>query len=358
MLNEIGTKMQNPTTENSQYDDEIDLFELWDGLVQEKWLIFIILTITLLGAGFYLLIAKPVYKSEIYFLPPLEKDVQSLNMQNMQNMQNNTRYSTDAVYQQFLQNLQSRSLRKQFFVQNNLYELLADEKDNLDVNLVFQKYFHEKMVLAKPKSKENDVFAQMSFELFDAEFSAQLLNDFSSFVEIKTRNQLFNDARFEIENDRKSLIEQIQGKRALAKQRREDRLAYLSEALAVAKSIGLVEPMINQSSNNLNMEYMRGYKAIQSEIDVLKNRQSDDPFIEGIRNLQEQIAYFDSIKLNEKDIRVVRIDQEAFIPEKPVKPKKALILAVAGVLGLMLGVFIALIRRAVKNRVKAKLAIT
>lgn len=38
------------------------------------------------------------------------------------------------------------------------------------------------------------------------------------------------------------------------------------------------------------------------------------------------------------------------VTSEPIKPKKSLILAVAGVLGLMLGVFIALIRRAVKNR--------
>ncbi|BCN92715.1 hypothetical protein THMIRHAM_05000 [Thiomicrorhabdus immobilis] len=38
------------------------------------------------------------------------------------------------------------------------------------------------------------------------------------------------------------------------------------------------------------------------------------------------------------------------VTDKPVSPKPKLILAVAGVLGLMLGVFIALIRRAVKNR--------
>lgn len=41
------------------------------------------------------------------------------------------------------------------------------------------------------------------------------------------------------------------------------------------------------------------------------------------------------------------------VTSEPIKPKKSLILAVAGVLGLMLGVFIALIRRAVKNRRQA-----
>ena len=41
---------------------------------------------------------------------------------------------------------------------------------------------------------------------------------------------------------------------------------------------------------------------------------------------------------------------EVKVTDKSVKPKKSLILAVAGVLGLMLGIFIALIRRAIKNR--------
>jgi len=50
----------------------------------------------------------------------------------------------------------------------------------------------------------------------------------------------------------------------------------------------------------------------------------------------------------------VTIDQAAIYGDK-IKPKKSLILAVAGVLGLMLGVFIALIRRAVKNRRQADL---
>ncbi|MEA3404304.1 MAG: GNVR domain-containing protein [Pseudomonadota bacterium] len=47
---------------------------------------------------------------------------------------------------------------------------------------------------------------------------------------------------------------------------------------------------------------------------------------------------------------VVTVDQPALPAVKPAKPKKALVLAVAGILGLMLGVFIAPIRRAVKNR--------
>jgi chain length determinant protein (polysaccharide antigen chain regulator) len=70
--------------------------------------------------------------------------------------------------------------------------------------------------------------------------------------------------------------------------------------------------------------------------------------------LQEKIAYLKDIKINPESVRVVRVDQIAEVPVSPVKPKKALIVAVAAVLGLMLGVFIALIRQAVKKRKAAQ----
>jgi chain length determinant protein (polysaccharide antigen chain regulator) len=201
-----------------------------------------------------------------------------------------------------------------------------------------------------PKKKGSSDVSYITFETNDAEKSQYWLNLFVNYLSEKTRNELFDEVNYQLDNDRKSLQEQVQGKRALAMQRREDRLAELNESFIIAESIGLTEPMINDSANKLNMEYMRGSKAIKAEMSVLRARESDDPFIAGIRDIQEQIAYFDSIKLNKTDIEVVKIDQPAFIADQPIKPKKTLIVAVASVLGLMLGVFIALIRQAVQKR--------
>lgn len=98
------------------------------------------------------------------------------------------------------------------------------------------------------------------------------------------------------------------------------------------------------------MEYMRGSKAIDAELSVLKNRQKDDPFIAGLRDIQEQVEYLKSIKIDPELVKVVRVDQSAQVPTSPIKPNKKLIVAVALVLGGMLGVFIALIRSAIKKR--------
>ncbi|MDT4871287.1 G-rich domain on putative tyrosine kinase [compost metagenome] len=50
------------------------------------------------------------------------------------------------------------------------------------------------------------------------------------------------------------------------------------------------------------------------------------------------------------DLKLVSIDQVAVDPLKPIKPKKALILALGVVLGGMLGLFIALLRNMLRRK--------
>nr|WP_306275815.1 GNVR domain-containing protein [Pseudomonas oleovorans] len=60
--------------------------------------------------------------------------------------------------------------------------------------------------------------------------------------------------------------------------------------------------------------------------------------------MREEAARLKSIQPNLEQLNLVRIDQPAIKPLKPIKPKKMLIVAIGLVLGGMLGVFVALIR--------------
>jgi len=98
------------------------------------------------------------------------------------------------------------------------------------------------------------------------------------------------------------------------------------------------------------MDYMRGAKVIESEIKILKSRKNDDAFIPELRNLEEEYSYLTSINLDKASLKVVTIDQHAYIPEKPIKPRKLWVLAISVVLGSMLGIMLAFIRSAIKSR--------
>lgn len=338
--------MQNqPLQQPAPYqDDEIDLFELWNNLWEQKILIIAVTAVITILGGLVAFVKTPLYQSTAFFLPPQKQDVQLLNPK-VHGVSNNA----ENVYKRFLTNMQSRSLRFEFFEQQNLLTVYSTDPAASSYK-VFDKEFNQALKVSLPKKGQDGDFVSVSFELSDSVRSAELLNEFTDLAQSITKQQILDEINFEVETKIKELGEQIEAKRQLAAQRRSDRVAELEEALVVAKSIGLDNPRIDQAANKLNMEYMRGTKAIEAELSVLKNRQTDDPFISGLRDLQEQVEYLKSIKIDPELVKVVRVDQSAQVPTSPIKPNKKLIVAVALVLGGMLGVFIALIRSAVRKR--------
>ncbi|WP_324734664.1 GNVR domain-containing protein [Pseudomonas paeninsulae] len=59
---------------------------------------------------------------------------------------------------------------------------------------------------------------------------------------------------------------------------------------------------------------------------------------------RRRAAQLKGIKFDTSGLQLVRLDQQALEPLAAVKPKKALIIGLGGVAGLMLGVFAALLR--------------
>ena len=115
------------------------------------------------------------------------------------------------------------------------------------------------------------------------------------------------------------------------------------DALANRKSDDFIEPRIADIQSELAMlENNR-------EVEILKERESEDLYLTNLAELREEAARLKGIKLDTERLRLVRLDQPALQSTDPVKPKKAMILALGLVLGGMLGVFIALIRSLVNR---------
>ncbi len=86
--------------------------------------------------------------------------------------------------------------------------------------------------------------------------------------------------------------------------------------------------------------YYRGYRALNAEINILKNRKSDDPFISGLRDLQEKLALLHSIKIEAEGMYAVTVDQAVYPPKNRIKPNRRLIVSLGTVVGLFLGIFL------------------
>ncbi|RYZ69561.1 MAG: chain-length determining protein [Proteobacteria bacterium] len=219
--------------------------------------------------------------------------------------------------------------------------------------------------------------------------------DYESKKEARIARLLEADAikRAELQDELKALRVQL-------KMRRDARLALLDESLSIARGLGLKKPAtpssmaVDESSatNVIRTEvnsqqvplYFMGSDVLGAERKVLQKRSSDDftepriaqirkelimlssnrevealnerknelVFLDGIEPLRAERARLEAIKTDLSQMQLVSVDQLATAPTKPVKPNKFAIVIGALLAGLILGVFIALVRATFKTRLR------
>lgn len=196
------------------------------------------------------------------------------------------------------------------------------------------------------------------------------------------------------------LQDELEAIRLGLKTRRENRIKQLDEAIAIAASLGIKKPttpssmsegtrasgsVIKTEVNNQNIPlYFMGTEALEAEkqsllsrenddfasgriveiaqelkllehnrqIEVLESRENEDLFLAELAEQHKEISRLKGLKVNMDNLKMVSVDQFAAQPASPIKPKKTMIVAVGVVLGGMLGLFVALLRSAIRKRMQ------
>lgn len=197
---------------------------------------------------------------------------------------------------------------------------------------------------------------------------------------------------------RAQLQDELKALRQQLKTHRDNRITQLDEAVRIAKALGIVKPttpsalgegkrvaqgsVIRTEVNNQQIPlYFMGSEALEAErntllqrrsddftepriaqiakelqllaqnrqIEVLNQRENEDLFLKDLASWREEAARLRNLKFDVAGLKLVTIDQSALEPLSPIKPKKALILALGLVLGGMLGLFIALLRNMLRR---------
>lgn len=210
-------------------------------------------------------------------------------------------------------------------------------------------------------------------------------------VEIAKLLEADNLKRAELQDELKALRQQL-------KTHRDNRIVQLDEAIRIAKSLGIGKPttpsalgegeraaqgsVIRTEVNNQQIPlYFMGSEALEAErntllqrrsddftepriaqiakelkllesnrqVEVLNKRENEDLFLKDLATWREESARLRNLQFDVAGLKLVTIDQAALEPSKPIKPKKALILALGLVLGGMLGLFIALLRNMLRR---------
>ena len=189
-------------------------------------------------------------------------------------------------------------------------------------------------------------------------------------------------------------VDQIDALKGKALAQRHDRIAQLEEALAIAKALNIEKPskfssfsgvsqttssgvaITTELDNGKEPLYLRGVTFLEAELgalrarkddsftqpairqkeaellvlkrqrqlQVLKARETDEAHVDAtLAPLRKKHAKLSELEIDFSKINFIHVDHYSSVPEKPIKPKKRLIMAAAIVLGGMLGLFVALV---------------
>ena len=345
---QIPQEGHQPTMHYIQ-DDEIDLLDLFRTLAK-RWKTIVAITVLCTAVAIAVaLLTPPVFKATTHLLPPLKTGIQTFSQISGGSV------STGSIYTDFVRNANSLSVKRAFFEQENLStffrgEDVSDPLTESEMYVLFESFLD---ILAIGTDKKNSDLLSISMEWDSALGAAELANKYVDFVAQITLDQAI--VNFESARKTKliSINIDIAAKRKTAEQKRLRRVVQLKEALAIAKSLNIVNPLDSTSNGqpvakgvlfevSSGPQYYRGSRALNAEIHILSTRIDDDAFIGALSGLQESIERLKLIVLDKASLNAIRVDNPAIPPLFRVKPKRSLIVVLGGILGVMLGVMVAL----------------
>ncbi len=410
-------------------EDEFSLYDVALLLLGYRTHIAVVTALCAAIALLYALLQPPVYEARAWLSPPEAHDVVGLARAG------NNPPPPQAVFEQFLDNFQSRALRWRYFEDNDLLTALrGDDVDPINTNAVFEGMFNNKLLFIPEEKKagggkKSIIRASATLQAREATLAAAWLNGFVDYVNEETVASLKRDIASSLQQRRQSIEDDIAGWRGRAEKVRGDSIirlqeadeikrrdienqiqtlkgkfarensdqrARLMEAMGVAERLnienfmqiwrgaglggqaeGSAPDLLDLRANVQGLpDYTRGKQALAAEIAALEgrasreefvtglrelqaalslleenpeviglqNRQSDDPYIGNLRDLEKE---YDGIGVrlqrlaDDETIRAITIEQYAVAPR--AKTKRTLILLLGLMGGVMLGVLVALL---------------
>ena len=373
------------------YDDEIDLFELFQTLWDGKWKI-ILITFVAAVIGVVFSIVKP---SSFEVTTPIQRGKPSVFIQytslndllknegmlyDLEKNPNGYIFDSASVFKMFIAEFNDYeemvdAVSTSEFVQKSIKDLDDDDKQRALIG--FAKAFELK---APSKNEENWT---LSFEWHDDIEGTKLFNDAIRQTLSNTKNISVSNVNelakaIDIRNTRN--LEQLRNKLSLIEKNQIDinkkRTQYLLEQSAIAKELGietnrLDANALSQSSQNaislsVNSNdvpyYLRGYKAIEKEVALIESRSDEDNLLisDGYIKTKEEIISLETdlsssqlrnaAEVIANDIPNDWVQFDLSIADVKSQKKSMLYVALSIVLGGMVGAMYVLISNAVRKR--------
>ena len=191
--------------------------------------------------------------------------------------------------------------------------------------------------IVKPKKKNEENYT-INFKWHDPNEAKKILQETLNLTSKNLKRSIALELSQLLEIEKKFLINQDRIRRD-----------YLEEQSAIAKELNIIDNQIDnvnlfQSSVSFNIStadiayYLRGYKAIDKEIELIENRDHQN-----LKFIEQEINDF-------KDTEIEFVKYNVYLMDHNLLKNTKLILMISILLGLIIGIFYVLISNAFKPK--------
>ena len=306
--------------ERSTYDDEIDLVQLFQTLWDGKWKIIGIVIFSVLSVlGYQFVQPQTNFVAKTEIKPIASFDAERYRQSNSLGF---FEVTPDMLLNLYIEKIDERTL----------FEDAIRKYQLLDIEKFEDKEAYEEAVIALastiqilPPINVNGTdrgevrrFWTIQFEHIDKEKWIQILSSVDSFANQAVKSNLqqgFKTSLYIGKQKSKYELEDIQTQieNALVDYERtaSDRLAFLREQASVARKLEVakntIEAQTFSAQNGMvasvktdNPFYLRGYEAIEKEIELIETREDIKAFIPGLLELEQKKRSFEQDKIFER----------------------------------------------------------
>ncbi|MCA2025354.1 LPS O-antigen chain length determinant protein WzzB [Enterobacter sp. K16B] len=316
----------NHLAKRSNDTEQIDLLDLFLQLWRGKWIIGAFISIFIVVAGVYIIVAKEKWTSSAIIAQPDAAQI--------------------ATYSNALNILYGSAAPSMLDIQNRVIGRFNSSFSALSQALENQE-IPEKLTI-EPTVKGQPLPLSVSYTGESPEGAQKQLAQYIQQIDEQTAKELALDLRDNIKQQIATLTDSLENQEKVAQEQKELRIKQLTEALKNSIAAKIVAPQIQQTQDvTQETMFLLGSEALKSMIENEASRPL--VFSSTYYQTKQNLLDISGLKIEPETIHVYRYVMKPDLPVHIDSPKKLLTLILAVLLGGIVGGSVVFVRNALNN---------
>lgn len=346
-------------------NDEIDLFELFSFIYKKKLVIMIVtLFFSIMGVVISNFLPQK-WTSEAAITKPMFYELKQLKniLNDLTLVEIDTGVNASSIYQKFINNYNSRVLRKEYVASTDYYKKLLLKMSNptpRDKSKLIERIITTDISLkaSNPQKNDSDFDNEiyLSFTAPTSEDAYNLLLGYINFISTKVRAEVKDEIDDQIKRKLNYAQKSLQMDLERIANEREINIQRLKHALEIANAAAIKKPISSEGAqikDDPDYSIAMGSDALRSKLAIIESITDPTTINLELKNRLYYIQNLEKIKIDNLQFIPFKYTLKPYEPIKKDAPKIILIALAATFLGFILSMIGILIDYMIKNHRKA-----